>query len=99
MLSDEEAKSAKSEGKASSYEAQLLSLQKMLDTFDEEGKTKEAELSKIKSELATAKKNYEDKNAELSALNEKHRKELETVSTDYQKEIDALEGQSGFKEK
>jgi hypothetical protein len=71
----------------------------MMDAVDEEGKSKDEVHNKIKTDLAAAAKSLDDKTKELAALQEKHRKELETISADYQKEIDALEGNSGFKDK
>jgi hypothetical protein len=71
----------------------------MMDTLDEEGKSQNEVQNKMKTELATAVKNLEDKTKEISTLEEKHRRELEMVSNDYLKEIDALEKDSGFKQK
>lgn len=81
------------------YKSEVISLQKMMDAFDEEGKSKDDVHNKIKADLAVTAKSLDDKTKEIATLQEKHRKELETISADYQKEIEALEGNSGFKDK
>jgi chromosome segregation ATPase len=73
---------------------QIISLQKRIDTINLDGKTKDEQLKKVNAALATAHKNLEDKTKEISTLQEKHGKELQTVSDDYQKEIDALQGRN-----
>ncbi|GAJ02644.1 unnamed protein product, partial [marine sediment metagenome] len=40
----------------------------------------------------------DEKAKEIATLSERHRKELESVSADYQAEIDALQGNSGIRE-
>ncbi|RFU35140.1 hypothetical protein B7463_g1210, partial [Scytalidium lignicola] len=77
---------------------EIISLQKMMDTFDADGKSREEELVKVKAELATTSNNLESKKKDMIVLQEKHQKELETVSMDYEKEIEALQGNSGVKE-
>ncbi|KAI9736563.1 MAG: hypothetical protein M1818_006074 [Claussenomyces sp. TS43310] len=90
VAANEEALKAKQE---------VVSLQKMMDAFDEESKSKDDMYNKTKAELAATTKSLDDLNKELPLIQEKHRKELETVSADYEKEIAALEGNSGFKDK
>ncbi|PBP18158.1 viral A-type inclusion protein repeat domain-containing protein [Diplocarpon rosae] len=77
---------------------QVATLQKNLETFDADARSKEEIHAKLTSELASTKKNLEEKVRELSVLTERHRKELETISTDYQAEIDALQGNSGIRD-
>lgn len=90
---------AKGSDELSKAKQEVMSLQGVMDTLDEESKSQNEVRSKLEAELATAAKSLEDKNREISSLKERHRKELENVSYDYQKEIDALVGNSGFKEK
>jgi chromosome segregation ATPase len=87
---------AQSELAAAKQEA--TSLQKIIDTFDADGKSKDELHNKVKAELAAAAKSLGDKTKEISSLQEKHRKELETISNDYEKEIEALQSNSGVKE-
>lgn len=78
---------------------EVESLQKMMDAVDQESKVKDDMHNKIKLELAAANKGLGEKTKDITVLQEKHRKELESVSTDYQTEIDALQGNLGIKEK
>jgi chromosome segregation ATPase len=84
---------------AGTAETEIVSLKKDLDTLDQESKSMDDVQRKLKADLAAALKNVEDKNKEMSTLNEKHDKELQTISNDYMKEIEALEGNSGYKDK
>lgn len=78
---------------------EVESLQKMMDAVDQESKAKDDMHNKIKLELAAANKALDEKVKDINILQEKHRRELENVSSDYQTEIDALQGNSGIKEK
>lgn len=76
-----------------------------MDTFDTDSKSKDEVHNKIKAELAATSKSLDDKIKEIAALNEsvlllneRHEKTLKAVSSDYQQEIDALQGNSGVRE-
>jgi uncharacterized protein involved in exopolysaccharide biosynthesis len=93
-LSDKhDALQAKSEKELAESKQEISSLQKMMDNVNADGKDKEGQLNKVKAELASALKSLEEKAKEILGLHEKHDKELQTVSGDYEKEIDALQGE------
>ncbi|TAQ89323.1 hypothetical protein B7494_g2330 [Chlorociboria aeruginascens] len=94
---DEQALSA-AQSELAAARQEVISLQKMMDTFDADAKNKDEQHNKIKAELATTAQNLETKTNEITALQEKHKHQLEALTTDYEKEIDALQGNSGIRE-